>query len=76
MKPSPKLLPPTAGSLLHPAPMPPVKPLQFKRGSSKAFRVANIVLLETSEINTLDVISADVMLITKAAAEKIGEVLV
>ena len=38
--------------------------------------LANIVLLETSEINTLDVISADVMLITKAAAEKIGEVLV
>ena len=38
--------------------------------------LANIVLLETSEINTLDVISADVMLITKTAAEKIGEVLV
>ena len=38
--------------------------------------LANIVLLETSEINTLDVISADVLVMTKAAAEKLGEVLV
>ena len=38
--------------------------------------LANIVLLETSEINTLDVVSADVLVMTKAAAEKLGEVLV
>ena len=37
--------------------------------------LANIVLLETSEINTLDVISADVLVMTQAAAEKLGEVL-
>lgn len=37
--------------------------------------LANIVLLETSEINTLDVVSADVLVITKAAVEKLGEVL-
>ena len=38
--------------------------------------LANIVLLETSEINTLDVISADVLVMTQAAAEQLGEVLV
>lgn len=37
-----------------PAPKPPVKPLQFKRGSSKAFRVANIVLLDGQPAVELD----------------------
>ena len=37
--------------------------------------LANIVLLETSEINTLDIVSADVLVMTKAAALKLGEVL-
>ena len=38
--------------------------------------LANIVLLEKIEFILLVVICVDVMLITKAAAEKIGEVLV
>lgn len=37
--------------------------------------LANIVLLETSEINTLDVVSAEVLVMTQAAVEKLGEVL-
>ena len=38
--------------------------------------IASVMLLETSEINTLDIVSADVMVITEAAAKAIGEVLV
>jgi large subunit ribosomal protein L4 len=38
--------------------------------------IASVMLLETSEINTLDVVSADVMVMTEAAAKAIGEVLV
>lgn len=38
--------------------------------------IANVMLLETSEINTLDVVSADVLVMTEAAAKTIGEVLV
>lgn len=38
--------------------------------------IANVMLLETSEINTLDIVSADVMVMTEAAAKAIGEVLV
>ena len=38
--------------------------------------IASIMLLEASEINTLDVVSADVLVMTEAAAKTIGEVLV
>lgn len=38
--------------------------------------IASVMLLETSEINTLDVVSADVLVMTEAAAKAIGEVLV
>ena len=38
--------------------------------------LANIVLLEASEINTLDIIAADKMIITEAAVKAIEEVLV
>lgn len=38
--------------------------------------IANVMLLETNEINTLDVVSADVLVMTEAAAKTIGEVLV
>ena len=38
--------------------------------------IASVMLLETSEINTLDIVSADVMIMTEAAAKAIGEVLV
>jgi len=38
--------------------------------------IASVMLLETSEINTLDIVSADVMVMTEAAAKAIGEVLV
>ena len=37
--------------------------------------IASVMLLEVSEINTLDVVSADVMIVTEAAAKAIGEVL-
>ena len=36
----------------------------------------NVILLQADEINTLDVISADNMIITKNAVKKIEEVLV
>ncbi len=38
--------------------------------------IASVMLLEASEINTLDVVSADVLVMTEAAAKTIGEVLV
>jgi len=38
--------------------------------------IAKVMLLEACEINTLDVVSADALLMTEAAAKKIGEVLV
>ena len=38
--------------------------------------IANVMLLETSEINTLDIVSADVIVMTEAAAKAIGEVLI
>ena len=38
--------------------------------------IASVMLLEANEINTLDVVSADVMVVTEAAAKTIGEVLV
>ena len=38
--------------------------------------LANIVLLEASEINTLDIVAADKMIITEAAVKAIEEVLV
>ena len=37
--------------------------------------LSNVLLLETSEINTYDVIAADTMIITKEALKKIEEVL-
>ena len=37
--------------------------------------IASVMLLEVSEINTLDIVSADVMVVTEAAAKAIGEVL-
>lgn len=37
--------------------------------------LANVILLETDEINTLDVVSADLLVITEAAVKKIEEVL-
>lgn len=37
--------------------------------------LANIILLETDEINTLDVVSADLLIITEEAVKKIEEVL-
>ena len=37
--------------------------------------LANIILLETDEINTLDVISADRLVITEDAVKKIEEAL-
>ena len=37
--------------------------------------LSNIVLLEASEINTLDIIAADKMIITEAAVKAIEEVL-
>ena len=37
--------------------------------------LANVILLETDEINTLDVIAADRLVITEAAVKKIEEVL-
>ena len=36
----------------------------------------NVILLEASEINTYDVISADVMVVTSEAVKQIEEVLV
>ena len=38
--------------------------------------LSNIVLLEASEINTLDIVAADKMIITEAAVKAIEEVLV
>ena len=38
--------------------------------------IASVMLLEASEINTLDVVSADVLLMTTEAAKKVGEVLI
>ena len=38
--------------------------------------IANVMLLETNEINTLDVVSAEVVVMTEAAAKTIGEVLI
>ena len=38
--------------------------------------IASVMLLEATEINTLDVVSADVLVMTEAAAKTIGEVLV
>lgn len=38
--------------------------------------LANIVLLEASEINTLDIVAADKMIVTEAAVKAIEEVLV
>ena len=38
--------------------------------------IANVMLLEVSEINTLDIVSADALIMTEAAAKNIGEVLV
>ena len=38
--------------------------------------IASVMLLETSEINTLDVVSADALLMTTEAAKKVGEVLI
>ena len=38
--------------------------------------IANVMLLETNEINTLDIVSADIVVMTEAAAKTIGEVLV
>ena len=38
--------------------------------------IASVMLLEATEINTLDVVSADVLVMTEAAAKIIGEVLV
>lgn len=38
--------------------------------------LANVVLLEASEINTLDIVAADKMIITEAAVKAIEEVLV
>ena len=38
--------------------------------------IASVMLLETNEINTLDVVSADAIVMTEAAAKTIGEVLV
>ena len=38
--------------------------------------IASVMLLEANEINTLDVVSADVLVMTEAAAKTIGEVLV
>lgn len=37
--------------------------------------LANVILLETDEINTLDVVSADYLVITEAAVKKLEEVL-
>ncbi len=37
--------------------------------------IASVMLLEASEINTLDVVSADALLMTTEAAKKVGEVL-
>ena len=37
--------------------------------------LANVILLETDEINTLDVVSADRLVITEDAVKKIEEVL-
>lgn len=37
--------------------------------------LANVILLETDEINTLDVVSADLLIITEEAVKKIEEVL-
>ena len=38
--------------------------------------IASVMLLEVSEINTLDVVSADALLMTTEAAKKVGEVLI
>ena len=38
--------------------------------------IASVMLLEASEINTLDVVSADALLMTIEAAKKVGEVLI
>ena len=38
--------------------------------------IPSVMLLETSEINTLDIVSADALIMTEAAAKNIGEVLV
>lgn len=38
--------------------------------------IASVMLLEASEINTLDVVSADALLMTTEAAKKVGEVLI
>ncbi|MBE6138667.1 MAG: 50S ribosomal protein L4 [Firmicutes bacterium] len=38
--------------------------------------IASVMLLEANEINTLDIVSADVIVMTEAAAKTIGEVLV
>ncbi len=38
--------------------------------------IKNLMLLKSDEMNTLDVISADVMIITAEAVKKIEEVLV
>lgn len=38
--------------------------------------IASVMLLEAREINTLDVVSADALLMTTEAAKKVGEVLI
>ena len=38
--------------------------------------IASVMLLEASEINTLDVVSADALLMTTEAVKKVGEVLI
>ena len=38
--------------------------------------IASVMLLEASEINTLDVVSADALLMNTEAAKKVGEVLI
>ena len=38
--------------------------------------ISSVMLLEVSEINTLDIVSADALIMTEAAAKNIGEVLV
>ena len=38
--------------------------------------IASVMLLEASEINTLDVVGADALLMTTEAAKKVGEVLI
>ena len=39
-------------------------------------KLENVVLIDADEINTLDVVSADNMIITEAAVKRIEEVLI